>query len=161
MLGPGSLEHRVNDLTIPYMDCPAKCLLVSLSSNEIAIVFPPLISTILCTLVHDIRWFVPTSISPLISTLSPSVVTIPWEPPLGLRFSSSCVWVRVPLLLYHVIFALNESMLPFRDAKSQSPVAIHLVLGVTIREFIVPFAASRFVAVVIGEEEVGCGDDDG
>ena len=47
------------------MVCPAKCLLVSLSSNEIAIVFPPLMSIIVCTLVHDMRWFVPTSVNPL------------------------------------------------------------------------------------------------
>jgi hypothetical protein len=45
--GPGTSEHRVSKAITPYIGCPAKCLLVSLSSNEIDIVFPPLMSIVL------------------------------------------------------------------------------------------------------------------
>ena len=54
---------------------------------------------------------------------------------------SSWVWVAVPLLLlYHVIFVLNEFTLPLRSTKAQFPVAIHLVFGAKISESMVQFA---------------------
>jgi hypothetical protein len=58
-------EHGTNELTSPNIGCPAKWWFVALSATEIVIVFSPLISIVVGTFFHTIRWFVPTSITPL------------------------------------------------------------------------------------------------
>jgi hypothetical protein len=56
------------------------------------------------------------------------------------------------MLLYHVIFVLNEFTLPLVSIKVQFPVAIHLVLDANIIESIVPSAVSPLV----GDAAGGC-----
>src|SRR5918995_3647348 len=58
---------------------------------------------------------------------------------LTLRFTNSCVWESVPLILFQVILVSNKVTFPSFTSRLQLPLAIHCVVGVLITEFTVPF----------------------
>jgi len=65
--------------------------------------------------------------------LLPCIVPAP-----GLRFLNSCVCDALPLPLNQVILVSKPVRLPLSTRILQFPVAIQLLVGVRITEFIVP-----------------------